>query len=145
MPAATDSAAPHVTSAPPVTSAPSVTYVRFESPQRHERGHFPGVFALANGLARAGRLTAAQQRFWRAGNDWFDAAYPTPDAAFYDPERYPGAVSWFKSTATHLIERVPGHLELLAAHGVPCREVRSADPGRVIYEDEVQVVVVPHG
>ncbi|MCI3932139.1 hypothetical protein [Streptomyces sp. AN091965] len=122
-----------------------MTYIRFESPQRHERGHFPGVFALANGLARDGRLTAAQQRFWRAANDWYDAAYPTPDASFYDPERHPGAVSWFKTTATHLIERVPGYLELLAAHGVPCREVRSADPGRVIYEDDVQVVVVPHG
>ncbi|MEI5098599.1 hypothetical protein RB200_07910 [Streptomyces sp. PmtG] len=125
-------------------TATAAVYVRFESPTRHERGHFPGVFALVNGLARDGRLTAGQERFRRAGNDWYDAAYPTPDASFYDPERHPGAVAWFKSTATHLIERVPGYLDVLAAHGVPCREVRSADPGRVVYEDDVQVVVVPH-
>ncbi|MFF9900893.1 hypothetical protein [Streptomyces longispororuber] len=118
-------------------------YVRFQSPLRHERGHFPGVFALVNGLAKEGKLTAEQERFRRANNDWYDAAYPTPDASVYDPERNPGAVAWFRTTATHLVERVPGYLEILAAHGVECQEVRSADPGRVVYEDDVQVVVVP--
>ncbi|MEU2559391.1 hypothetical protein ABZ626_08665 [Streptomyces longispororuber] len=110
---------------------------------RHERGHFPGVFALVNGLAKEGKLTAEQERFRRANNDWYDAAYPTPDASVYDPERNPGAVAWFRTTATHLVERVPGYLEILAAHGVECQEVRSADPGRVVYKDDVQVVVVP--
>ncbi|WP_158685068.1 hypothetical protein [Streptomyces sp. LaPpAH-108] len=31
-----------------------------------------------------------------------------------------------------------------AAHGVDCRALRSADPGRVVHEDDVQIVVVPH-
>ncbi|MFD9906140.1 hypothetical protein [Streptomyces sp. NPDC059063] len=132
-----------VASAASVASAVSVAYVRFESPVRHEqRGCFPGVFFLANSLAREGRLTPEQWDFWRASNDWYDAAYPTPDADVY--HRHAGAVAWFKSTATHLLERVPGYMDLLAAHGVPCREVRTDDPGRVVYEDEVQVVAVPH-
>ncbi|MFD5696696.1 hypothetical protein [Streptomyces lasiicapitis] len=121
-------------------------YIRFESPVRHERGHYPGVFVLVNGLARDGRLTAEQERFRRASNDWYDAAYPNPthvDPTVYDLDVNPGAVAWFKTTATHLIERVPGYLDILAAHGIPVRTLRSADPGRVVYEDDVQIVVVP--
>jgi hypothetical protein len=62
----------------------------------------------------------------------------------YDRELNPLAVAWFKSSAHELFDRVPGYLEILAAHGVGFERVRSADPGRVIYEDEHQVVVVPH-
>ncbi|MGH4033209.1 hypothetical protein ACQB60_30215 [Actinomycetota bacterium Odt1-20B] len=124
------------------------TYVRYQGTVRHERGHFPGVFVLVNGLARDGLLTEEQERFRRANNDWYDAAYLNPmhvDDTVYDREINPGAVAWFKLTATHLLERVPGYLEILAAHGVECRMVCSDDPGRVVYEDDVQVVVVPYG
>ncbi|MER7515505.1 hypothetical protein [Streptomyces sp. NPDC126499] len=126
------------------TSSP--LFVRYQGTVRSPRGHFPGVFALANGLAREGRLSEEQYRFWRAANDWYDAAYPDPsgaDPAVYDHEVNPGAVAWFKASATHLLDRVPGYLELLAAHGVPCVRVESADPGRIVYEDDVQVVAVP--
>lgn len=53
-------------------------YIRFQSPTRSPRGHYPGVFALANGLAREGRLTPEQWSFWRTNNDWYDAAYTDP-------------------------------------------------------------------
>lgn len=122
-------------------------YVRFQSPARSPRGHFPGIFALANGLARDGRLTPEQSRFWRTNNDWYDAAYPDPtkvDPTVYDHDINPGAVAWFKSTADELLARVPGYLDLLAAHGVACVRLRSAvAPGRVVYEDTTQIVVVP--
>ncbi|MGW4158217.1 hypothetical protein [Streptomyces sp. NPDC004788] len=123
-----------------------VLFIRFQGTTRSPRGHFPGVFALANGLAREGLLSAEEHRFWRAANDWYDAAYPDPsatDPTVYDPELHPGAVAWFKATARHLLDRVPGYLDLLAAHGVACVRVESSDPGRVVYEDEVQVVAVP--
>ncbi|MFJ7524905.1 hypothetical protein YW3DRAFT_00790 [Streptomyces sp. MnatMP-M77] len=125
----------------------TTAYVRFQGTERSPRGHFPGIFALAGGLAREGRLTEEQHRFWRAANDWYDAAYSDPsriDPAVYDAGVNPGAVAWFKGTATHLLDRIPGYLALLAAHGVACERVESADPGRVVYEDEHQVVVVPH-
>ncbi|MEU7282430.1 hypothetical protein AB0A69_27180 [Streptomyces sp. NPDC045431] len=123
-------------------------YVRFQGTIRSQRGHYPGVFALANGLARDGRLSEEEYRFWRAGNDWYDAAYPDPsatDPGVYDQDVNPGAVAWFKTTAVHLIDRVTGYLDLLAAHGVACERVESSSPGRIVYEDDVQVVVVPWG
>lgn len=124
-----------------------VHYVRFQSPYRNRRGHFTGVFGLINTLAREGRLTVEQEAFRWSNNSWYNVAYTDPstvDPTVYDHEINPGAAAWFKPTATHLLERVPGYLRVLTAHGVECQLVRSADPGRVIYEDDVQVVVVPH-
>ncbi|WEV28882.1 hypothetical protein OYE22_29625 [Streptomyces sp. 71268] len=122
-------------------------YVRFQGTARNERGAYPGVFVLVNGLAREGRLTAEQERFRRTSNAWYDAAYTNPshvDTSVYDRERHPTAVAWFRSSARHLIERVDGYLEILTAHGVGWVRLSSTDPGRVLYEDAVQIVVVPH-
>ncbi len=119
-------------------------FIRYQSPEPDRHGLHVGVFGLANQLGRGGRLSADEHRIWRNGNDWFNAAYPTPDARVYDRGINPGAVAWFKDTATHLLERIPPYLELLAAHGVACVRVESCDPGRVVYEDDVQIVVVPH-
>ncbi|GAA3460670.1 hypothetical protein ACFFSW_21015 [Saccharothrix longispora] len=123
------------------------TYLRFQGTERHERGFFPGIFMLVNGLAREGLLTDEQERFRRVANDWYDAAYVTPshvDPTVFDREVNPGAVAWFKvDGARHLVERIDGYLEILTAHGIGWERVESSDPGRVVYEDEHQVVVVP--
>lgn len=44
----------------------------------------------------------------------------------------------------HLIEKAEGYRLLLDRYGVGCEEIRSDDPGRIIYEDEFQIVVAPH-
>ncbi|MEV3938642.1 hypothetical protein AB0K52_22040 [Glycomyces sp. NPDC049804] len=128
------------------SSADLVHYVRFQSMHRNQRGYFIEVFGLINTLAKQGKLTDEQESFRRSSNSWYNAAYRDPSTvgpSVYDHDVNAGAAAWFKSLATHLIERVSGYLEILA-HGVECEAVRSADPGRVICEDEVQVVVVPH-
>lgn len=125
----------------------NVHYVRFQGVRPHEAGHRPGIFFLVNGLARDGRLTPEQARFWRTNNDWYDAAYLTPskvDPTVYDREVNPGAVAWFKHSARELIARVDGYLDILTAHGVAWERLSATDPGRIVYEDVHQVVVVPH-
>ncbi|WP_306744002.1 hypothetical protein [Saccharothrix yanglingensis] len=123
------------------------TYLRFQGTERHERGFFPGIFMLVDRLAREGLLTDEQERFRRVDNDWHDAACVTPshvDPTVSDREVDPGAVAWFKvDGAGHLVERIGGYPEILTAHGIGWERVESCDPGRVVYEDEHQVVVVP--
>lgn len=122
-------------------------YARYEAATPDEHGHHKGVFGLVNNLGRAGRLTPEQERFRRANNAWYDTAYTDPstvDPTVYDPAVNQRAAAWFKPAATHLFARLPGYLEILDARGVAWRRAVSADPGRVVYEDEVQVVVVPH-
>lgn len=119
-------------------------YVRYQSPTPNPRGHFTGVFGLANGLARAGVLTATEMEFWRTTNAWYDANYPIPDPSVYDRAVNPFAASWFKTaTADRFLTPIPRYLAILQAHGVECVAVHSDAPGQIVYEDEYQIVVVP--
>ena len=118
-------------------------FVRFQSPFTSHRGIRLGVLALANSLAHQGNLSDDKLRNWRTNNDWFNAAYAHPPAKIYDASIHPRATAWFKDTATHLIERVDWYLKLLETHRVPCVETWSGNPGEIVYEDEVQVVVLP--
>ncbi|WP_055619926.1 hypothetical protein [Streptomyces sp. JHA19] len=130
-----------------ISDSEGVQYLRFQSPHRNDRGRFTGVFGLVNNLAREGRLSEEQEAFRRLNNKWYDAAYTDPstvDPTVYDHEVNPGAAAWFKPSATHLLARVPGYLEILAAQGVDCQVLRSTDPGQVVYEDDMQIVVVPY-
>ncbi len=96
-------------------------YVRWQAAQPNRHGRHPGIFALANGLARDGLLIGEDWRWWRASNDWFNDAYANPVEVcpdVYDPGVNPEAVAWFKSGALHLLERVSGYLSLLDRYGV---------------------------
>jgi hypothetical protein len=122
-------------------------YLRWESPVADALGRRVGIFGLANVLARTGALSPRDWALWRAGNDWYDAAYLDPgtvDPAIFDREIYPRTSCWFKESATHLLERVPETLALLDRYGVAWVRRESLDPGIVIYEDPDQIVVVPH-
>ncbi|KWR73373.1 hypothetical protein RN04_03775 [Arthrobacter sp. W1] len=121
-------------------------FIRYQSTQPDHRDVHLGIFALANSLGRGGKLTAAEHAIWRAGNDWYDAAYPNPSRAHpavYDHEANPGAVAWFKGSAGHLLARVEPYLRLLDAHRVGWEKLESSDPGTIIYEDQVQVIATP--
>lgn len=121
-------------------------FVRYRDVTPNRRGVQVGIFALANGLAADGLLSEQDRRWWRASNDWYDAAYVEPasvDPAIFDREANPGAVCWFKASATHLLERVDGYLDLLDRHGVAWERVETDAPGRIVHEDDVQVVAVP--
>ena len=122
-------------------------FLRWESPEPNARGAYVGVFGLVNGLARSGRLSAEHHAWWRAANDWLDAAYTDPasvDAGLFDRARHPVVSCWFRASATHLIARVPDYLSLLDSYGLAWIERRSTDPGVVLYSDADQVVVIPH-
>ncbi|GAA1111222.1 hypothetical protein [Nocardiopsis metallicus] len=121
-------------------------YVRFQSVVPNRRGRFPGVFALANGLARTGLLTQQDATWHRAANDRGNAMHTdpmtvTPDC--YDPVLHPGARAWFRASATELLDMAKDYLDLLDRYGVGWVELRTASPGRITYEDAVQCIAVP--
>lgn len=115
-------------------------YVRFRSPYPGFSGLKVGVFGLVNVLGRHGMLTPGEERFRRENNDWYDSAYPQPGV--YGPDTDPLAECWFKASAHELLRRVSGYLAILDAHSIAWEEVRTADPGTILYEDRWQVVAV---
>lgn len=121
-------------------------FVRYQSAVPNRRGAWPGVFGLANGLASDGRLTAEDQAWWAAANARATAAYTDPstvDPDCYHPVANPGARAWFRHSATELLELTSGYLDLLDRYELPWVELRTSTPGRIVFEDHVQVVAVP--
>jgi hypothetical protein len=120
-------------------------YVRYQSPVPDRRGRRIGIFGLVNMLGQRGVLSAEEEQFRRTTNAWYDATYVNPSTV--DPTVYevnPHAAAWFMPTAGQLLAPIPGYLAILAAHNLPCERYTSMSPGRVIYKDPHQVVVVPH-
>lgn len=122
-------------------------FLRFQSAVPNRHGKFPGVFALANGLAHDGLLSEVDLRWWASANARMQAAYASTadDPLCYDPSKYPNATSWFKDpAATDLIAKTREYLSLLDRYGVPWVEQRTTTPGPVHYEDDVQIVATPY-
>lgn len=54
-------------------------------------------------------------------------------------------MTWFKAPIRPVMQELVDELcGILTGHGVACHRVTSDDPGKVIYEDEFQVGLVPH-
>ncbi|MFJ3956066.1 hypothetical protein [Arthrobacter sp. NPDC090010] len=99
---------------------------------------------MSNRLAKEGRLSPEDWTSWRSANDYYDQAYATPHKSIYDPAVNPAAQAWFKPTATHLLARIDFYTDLLTRYDIEYQLIHSTDPGKVVYEDDVQIVVVPH-
>lgn len=119
---------------------------RFQSAVPNRHGTFPGVFALVNGLRDEGLLSPRDIAWVRTSNRRAHELYADPTsivAECYDPVVNPAARSWFRASATDLIEFAKEYLDLLDRDNVAWVEVRTASPGRVTYADDVQIVAVP--
>ena len=124
-----------------------MAFVRFESATPNRRGAHTGIFGLAMGLRSANRLSAADLEWLIITNAHGDAAYTNPgsvDPSIFDKTIHPLATCWFKASAVHLLAYATGYLQLLDRYCVAWRCRESEDPGHVLYQDDVQVVVVPH-
>lgn len=122
-------------------------FTRFQSAVPNRRGAFPGIFAMTNGLRDAGLLSAADEHWVRTANAHANSAYTDPGTVVpgcYDAARNPGARSWFKDEAEELLAMSQSYTGLLDRYGVPWIQLRTARPGRLVYEDAVQVVAVPY-
>jgi hypothetical protein len=86
-------------------------------------------------------LSSDEAEWLRTNNAWYEAAYPQPDVAVFDRTVNPITECWFRSSAVALLARVDGYLALLDEHGVAWERITSDEPGLVVYEDAVQVVV----
>ena len=98
-----------------------------------------GIITEARLLRDKGGLTQDQASSLEEMYEWFNANLPCPP---FSSSNWPkDAVSWFRDNAGEPITRMWEIAHLLKELGVPVRMLRSASPGKVLYEDSYQIVV----
>jgi len=98
-----------------------------------------GIITEARLLRDQGELTLEEVGRLDELYVWFNEHVTVPP---FPTGRFPSdAVSWFKHNAYEPVNKMWDVVALLRDHGVEVRLLRSANPGRVIYEDQVQVLV----
>ena len=102
-----------------------------------------GIFVAVDHLRRADRLSDSDESTYFDLDDWFLAELPEPP--FYRDGNSIRAVTWFKTVAAaEMLGRLQPLRDILRRHEVPHDLVESADPGRIVYEDNYQVGVIPY-
>jgi hypothetical protein len=98
-----------------------------------------GLITEARILRDKGSLDQLEVSWLEETYIWFNHNLPVPP--FKSGKWPPDAVTWFKDDASEPIKRMWEIVSLLKQHGVPVRMLRSANPGKILYEDSVQIVV----
>jgi len=98
-----------------------------------------GIITEARLLRERGELTTDEDDLLADLYEWFNDNVPVPPfESRHLPRDY---VAWFRDDAAEPVAKMWDMVALLREHGVDVRLLRSANPGRVVYEDEVQVLV----
>ena len=116
------------------------TFIRFVvgSDRQHHR-ELTGIITEVRFLRDDDRLTAEEGARLEDTYEWFNEHVPVPP---FEASSWPrDVVTWFKDDASDAISRMWDLVALLREHSVQVRLLRSANPGRVLYEDKFQVVV----
>jgi hypothetical protein len=98
-----------------------------------------GIITEPRLLRDRGGLDQGQECWLEEAYKWFNANLPIPPFSSGD---WPSdAVAWFRDDAGEPIRKMWEVASLLKEHGVPVRLLRSANPGKVLYQDSYQIVV----
>lgn len=115
-------------------------YIRFVvGGDEEDHRQLTGLVTEARLLRDRNELTAAEEEQLEATYRWLNANLPCPPFSSAGWSR--NAVAWFKDSATGSIQQMRMLAVLLAQHDCPVRMLRSRNPGKVLYEDDDQVVV----
>jgi hypothetical protein len=116
-----------------------MTYVRFVSgTNREEPRDQHGVVTELRMLRDSGTLAAYEVEHINELFKWFNEELTCPP---FKKKRWSAdAISWFKGSAQNLISRFRDMIAILEIHDRPVRMITTDDPGRILYEDEHQVV-----
>ena len=98
-----------------------------------------GLITEARILRDRGMLDRHQEARLAEIYEWFRANLPCPP--FSSSNWTADAVSWFRDDAGEPIQKMWEIAALLEEHGVPVRMLRSANPGKIVYQDRYQIVV----
>jgi hypothetical protein len=98
-----------------------------------------GIVTEARMLRDDGLLSTAEEAHLNAVFAWLNCNLPCPPFSSAGWSR--DAVAWFKDSSTESIRQCRKLMALLQQHDRPVRMLKSERPGKILYEDDFQVVV----
>lgn len=122
-------------------------YLRFTSDKIDERTGRPmGAFTVAYELLDEGELSKEEEVELRGLLAWFSAHLQIPTKFSRnrnDSHKNTQGISWIKDTANEVVSSLWGLKDFLERQGFSITVVRTERPGRVVYEDKLQVIAEP--
>ena len=74
---------------------------------------------------------------------WFKQYLPSPDEEDFEYASHNVGICWFKAEAIDMVRRARNMAILLAAGDIFIREVKTRQPGHILYADEYQIIAKP--
>lgn len=119
-------------------------YVRFVADEGETDDGYDqtGVFTIAQGCSDDGRFNQYERDRLEQIFDWFNEHLPCPpfEANLKSRAWSRDCVAWFHESASHMIANMWELVWMLQEAGVPARMITTTKPGKVLYEDEYQIV-----
>jgi len=121
-------------------------FIRFFSGEIQEDSRVSeGLFWAAYRLLEETRLPDYEHEALRELMNWFDKHLASP----YDYRLRPAdlaerSLCWFRASAQEHLQRAWEIVTILQNHDIYVWTIKLAEPGYVIYEDEVQVLAFPY-
>ena len=122
-------------------------YIRYETDIKLKTGILgKGVFAAMGDLKRRGVMTNEETFWYQQVATWFNESLQNPDCfeLLVDTSISNIAKSWFSLDALEFIDKTESVALLLQRYGIGVEKLTSNDPGKVIYKDINQVIVLPY-
>lgn len=101
-----------------------------------------GVITIAEELRAKGELYRYEADWLEEIYAWLNTHLPCPpfQRKLRSGKWSNDAVSWFRDDAKEAMKRIWDVVALLREHGVAVRLVTTDKPGKIVYEDEFQIV-----
>jgi hypothetical protein len=116
-------------------------YIRFVvGSEKDDHRKLTGIITEAQSLKENGELSAYGVEYLEELFEWLNTNLPRPP--FSTSNWSKDTVCWFKPTAIEPIKRMWEIANLLKEHGKNVQVLKSNMPGRSLYEDEYQLVII---
>lgn len=98
-----------------------------------------GVITEARILRDENKLNPYEEEWLEDIYEWFNSYLPHPP--FLTGQLPRDAVAWFRAESSGFIARMWDIIAIIEDHDVPVRLLKSRNPGKIVYEDEYQILV----
>ena len=117
-------------------------YIRFQGQKQNSRSSSKlGIFQLAFELRDEGDLPKYVEEELLKNIEWLRMHLKSPK--ILKDEDHHRAISWFHPRAKEPLKRIRAIKAILEEYGCHIEQVKTKDPGVIIYEDGYQVVAKP--